>query len=248
MDLPSVALLTTAAVLGTVHTVTGPDHYIPFIAMARVREWSTLRTVLITLACGVGHVGSSVVLGALGIGIGIAVSDLQLFEGMRGNLAGWLLLAFGLVYTAWGLRRAARGHTHSHLHAHADGTVHLHRHDHEPAHLHAHAGPEAAAREADGASGGKPSITPWVLFAIFVFGPCEPLIPVLMVPAARGSFWQVAAVTLVFGACTLATMTVVVLLGLRGLTRLSFRPLERYSHALAGLALVACGLAIQLGL
>jgi len=241
MDLPSVALLSTAAALGLVHTLTGPDHYVPFIAMARVREWSTARTVAITLACGVGHVGSSVVLGALGIGIGIAVADLQLFEGMRGNLAGWLLLAFGLVYTAWGLRRAARGHVHCHVHAHADGTVHLHGHDHHREHLHAHPAGE-------GATGEKASITPWVLFAIFVFGPCEPLIPVLMVPAAQGSLWQVVAVTLVFGACTLATMTVMVLLGARGLARLSFRPFERYAHALAGLALVACGLAIQLGL
>jgi len=245
VDLPAVALLATAAVLGTVHTVTGPDHYVPFIAMARVREWSTARTVAITLACGVGHVGSSMVLGALGIGVGIAVADLQLFEGMRGNLAGWLLLAFGLVYTAWGLRRAARGQLHSHVHAHADGTVHLHGHDHHREHLHAH---PATDEPKAGATGEKASITPWVLFAIFVFGPCEPLIPVLMVPAARGSLWQVAAVTLVFGACTLATMTVVVLLGLRGLARVSLRPLERYSHALAGLALVACGLAIQLGL
>lgn len=245
VDLSFAALLATAAALGTVHTLTGPDHYVPFIAMARVREWSIPRTVAITLACGVGHVGSSVVLGMIGIGIGIAVADLQVFEGARGNLAGWLLLAFGLVYTAWGLRRAARGQAHSHLHAHADGTVHLHGHDHHREHLHAHPRSETAAGEA---TGEKASITPWVLFAIFVFGPCEPLIPVVMVPAAQGSFWHVGAVTLVFGACTLVTMTVLVLLGLRGLAQVSFRPLERYSHALAGLALVACGVAIQLGL
>jgi threonine/homoserine/homoserine lactone efflux protein len=83
---------------------------------------------------------------------------------------------------------------------------------------------------------------------IFIFGPCEPLIPVLMYPAAEGSWWGVALVALVFAAATLATMLAVVLLARQGLARIPLGGIERYSHALAGLALVACGLAIRLGL
>jgi len=230
------ALLTTAAAIGLVHTLAGPDHYVPFIAMARAREWSPSKTVAITVLCGVGHVAGSVVLGALGIALGLALGWMESVESVRGNLAGWLLLGFGLAYTAWGFWRALRNRSHSHWHGHANGTVHDHDHGHHGAHAHPH-----------GVEKGR-SVTPWVLFVIFVFGPCEALIPVLMVPAAEGAWWGVAVVTLVFGLATIATMTMMVLAGYYGLARLSVGPLERYSHALAGLALVACGLAVRFGL
>ncbi|HUP43688.1 MAG TPA: hypothetical protein VM599_10820, partial [Thermoanaerobaculia bacterium] len=158
-----------------------------------------------------------------------------------GEVAGWLLLGFGLAYAAWGLRRAHRRRPHRHWHGHGDGTVHDHEHGHLGSHAHVHDAPAAAAPAIR-------SLTPWVLFVIFVFGPCEALIPVLMVPAAAESWGQVALVTAVFAGCTLGTMTAAVLLGQRGLARLPLGPAERYSHALAGFALAACGAAIERGL
>ncbi|RPJ77999.1 MAG: hypothetical protein EHM13_15225, partial [Acidobacteria bacterium] len=96
MDNPSLGVLvSTAAFIGLVHTLAGPDHYVPFIAMAKARGWSMARTMAITFVAGLGHVGSSVVLGALGIFLGWAVGGLEWFEGLRGDLAGWLLLGFG---------------------------------------------------------------------------------------------------------------------------------------------------------
>jgi sulfite exporter TauE/SafE len=230
-------LVTTAAGIGFLHTLTGPDHYVPFVAMARIGRWSLARTVAITLACGMGHVLGSVLLGGLGIALGLAVGKLAWFEQVRGELAGWLLLGFGLAYLAWGIKRAIRNQPHSHVHAHPDGSVHAHRHTHADAHMHVHADEARAA-----------SMTPWILFAIFVFGPCEPLIPLLMFPAAKLSIWGIALVTLVFGASTLATMTGLVAAGHLGLGRVSFSRLGRFSHALAGLAIAACGAAIQFGL
>ncbi|MCJ7523916.1 MAG: hypothetical protein MUP71_01680, partial [Candidatus Aminicenantes bacterium] len=56
----------TAVALGFVHTLLGPDHYLPFIAMAKARQWSLKRTLLIAFFSGLGHVLSSVVLGFLG--------------------------------------------------------------------------------------------------------------------------------------------------------------------------------------
>ncbi len=53
----------TAASIGLLHTLLGPDHYLPFIVMSRARRWTMTRTALITLACGIGHVLSSVLLG-----------------------------------------------------------------------------------------------------------------------------------------------------------------------------------------
>ena len=232
-----VTLCVTAATIGTLHTLIGPDHYIPFIAMSRARRWSACKTSAITAVCGVGHVLSSIVIGTLGLAAGWALSGLEWFEGWRGGIAGWLLLGFGIAYMLWGVRRALRGRTHTHRHRHADGTAHSHSHNHTAEHSHVH---DAAASAV--------SITPWVLFTIFVFGPCEPLIPVLMYPAAKASGWGVLLVALVFAICTLATMQACVLAGYFGLSQLRWQRVERYSHALAGLVIAVCGAAIQLGL
>ena len=233
-------LAATAASIGLLHTLFGPDHYLPFIAMSSARKWSLRRTLGITTLCGIGHVSGSLILGAVGIGLGWAVGGLEWFEGVRGGVAAWLLLGFGLAYTAWGLRRAIRNRPHTHWHGHTDGTLHEHTHIHAQDHAHAHSAPAE--------QGVASSVTPWVLFTIFIFGPCEALIPILMYPAAEGSWWGVALVALVFGIVTVATMLAIVTIGHLGLARLPLSGLERYSHALAGLALVACGLAIQLGL
>jgi ABC-type nickel/cobalt efflux system permease component RcnA len=241
------ALSITAAGLGFVHTLLGPDHYLPFVAMSRAGGWSLTRTAVITLACGAGHVLSSVVLGLIGVALGIGVFKLQAIEAARGELAGWLLLAFGLAYFVWGVRRAIRNRPHSHVHVHGNGTVHLHEHSHVHSHTHVHAPPHVPAAAASTESNPGRRLTPWVLFLIFVFGPCEPLIPLLMYPAATNSIWGLVLVTLVFGVTTLATMTIVVLLACSGATKFTFGRFERYSHATAGLLVVVCGTAILLG-
>lgn len=246
-------LLLTAASIGFIHTLLGPDHYLPFVALSKARGWSTLRTVSVTGACGIGHVLGSVAIGAAGIAAGTAVERLIDIEAWRGDLAAWLLLGFGLAYGAWGVKRALRGGAHSHEHVHADGTRHAHAHDHR---LAPHVHPHGAPLRLDGApafvrvAAAKPRttgmITPWALFIVFVFGPCEPLIPVLMYPAAQADWTGVALVCLVFGTATLATMLGVVLLVRRGLDALGTRAhgMERWSHAIAGATLSACAAGI----
>lgn len=245
----SLTILTaTAASIGLVHTLIGPDHYVPFIALAGARKWSLPKTLGVTAACGVGHVLGSVLLGGLGILLGLALGGLEWFEGFRGEIAGWLLLGFGLAYLVWGLRQAYRNRPHTHWHGHGDGSLHEHRHTHKQEHAHVHTAVQKAPSDdrEDLAEGRR--VTPWVLFLIFIFGPCEALIPVLMYPAAEGSWWGVTLVVTVFGLTTVATMLATVTIGYLGISRLPLGRLERFSHALAGLALVACGLAIQLGL
>jgi sulfite exporter TauE/SafE len=222
----------TAAALGVTHTLLGPDHYIPFVAMAKAWRWSAARTAFWTVVCGLGHVLSSVLLGLGGLALGSAVGKLEWFESLRGDVAGWLLLAFGLAYGAWGLKRALRGGSHEHAHPHDDGALHLHSHDHRESHAHAHA---------DGAS---PDMTPWILFTVFVFGPCEPLIPLLIYPAAKHSMLGAVVVAGVFSAATILTMLAAVLALRLGAARIPLGGLERYSHALAGFALALCGGAV----
>jgi len=234
------ALIFTAATIGFIHTLFGPDHYLPFIMMSMSRRWTLLKTILVTVLCGLGHVLSSVVLGTAGIGLGIAVGRLEQVEGRRGDWAAWALVAFGLVYLVWGLRRAMRRRSHTHIHAHpdirADSQSHSHTHTHEKEHTHVH--DETA----------KANITPWALFVIFVLGPCEPLIPILMYPAAQESHIGLLVVTLVFCLVTVGTMVSVVVLGSYGVNFLPLGRIERYSHALAGGAILLCGVAIHLGL
>lgn len=221
-------LTATAAAIAFVHTVFGPDHYLPFIVLSRARGWSIFKTIWVTLLCGLAHVGSSIVVGAIGIGAGIGVSKLEGIESYRGNIAAWAFLVFGLVYTIWGIHRAILNKPHKHFHTHTDGTIHVHEHMHLNSHDHLH----------------KNSITPWILFIIFVLGPCEPLIPVLMYPAAKNSTLGIVQVSLVFSVITILTMLTLVILASYGLKMVKFGKLERYTHALAGATIFLSGLAI----
>jgi nickel/cobalt exporter len=234
---PEIAALTaTAAAIGVLHTLLGPDHYLPFVMLSRSRRWSARRTGAVTLACGLGHVLGSVAIGLVGVAAGLALTRLEWVEGVRGNLAAWALVVFGAVYLIWGVRHAWRNRPHTHWHTHADGTRHLHEHHHASAHAHVHA--ETSRRV----------LTPLALFVIFVLGPCEALIPMLMYPAAQHNYAGLALVTSVFAVATLTTMVVAVFVGLWGASALGEKlGLKRYahwSHALSGAAIGLCGAAI----
>jgi hypothetical protein len=231
-SLAVVALLT-----GGLHTLVGPDHYVPFVAMSRAGGWSVRRTLLVTWLCGLGHVAGSVLLGSVGIALGLAVHRLERVETTRGGIAGWLLIGLGLAYLAWGIVRGIRNRPHTHVHAHVDGTVHRHPHEHHGEHLHPH--PATADRGS--------RMTPWILFTVFFLGPCEPLVPLLMYPAAKSSVVGVVLVTLLFSIATLATMTVMVALLLSGATFARARMLGRFGHAVAGGLVLGCGIAVTLG-
>ncbi|MBN2175542.1 MAG: sulfite exporter TauE/SafE family protein [Bacteroidales bacterium] len=230
---PELVLLAgTAATIGFFHTLFGPDHYLPFIFMAKARKWSIYKTTWITVGCGIGHVGSSVLLGAIGFYFGIAMKKLELFEGVRGDLAAWAFVLFGMAYFIWGIYRAIVNKPHQHSHLHGDGTIHVHNHTHLDAHNHIH----------------RKNITPWILFTIFVLGPCEPLIPVLMYPAAESSTTGMVLIATLFGIVTIATMVVIVLLATYGFNFVKLGKLERFAHALAGAIVLLSGIAILLGL
>lgn len=225
-------LILTAASIAFLHTVLGPDHYLVFTALGKARGWKLAKTLRVTLLCGVGHVLGSVLLGGIGILLGAELAKLVAIEGVRGNLAGYALLAFGLVYMVWGIRKAVRSRAHSHVHRHGD-LVHAHKHDHLGDHLHVHDEPA------------KTSITPWALFIVFVLGPCEALIPLFMYPAAQSSMGLVFAVALVFGTVTLLTMLLGVAVTFLGLERLRLQAPGHYAHAVAGASIVLCGSAIS---
>ncbi|HBE40274.1 MAG TPA: hypothetical protein DDW27_03575, partial [Bacteroidales bacterium] len=156
----SIAILSVTAVsIGFFHTLFGPDHYLPFIVLSEAKKWKLGKTMMITFICGLGHVLGSVALGLVGIAAGISLNRLVDTESFRGNLAAWLFIAFGLVYMIISIRNLIRNQKHSHSHFHTGGEQHSHEHDHHKEHLHIH--------DKD-----VVKTTPWILFLIFVFGPC----------------------------------------------------------------------------
>ena len=211
----------------------GPDHYLPFIVISRARKWSLFKTLLISFFCGLGHVMSSVILGFVGIALGIAVTRLENTESFRGGVAAWLLIGFGFAYFIWGMHRAIRNKPHKHLHIHPDGKEHEHVHTHEAEHTHVHDEKK------------KAGLTPWILFTVFVFGPCEPLIPLVMYPAVKHNISGVVLVSLAFGLTTILTMLVIIAISSWGASFLRLGRLERYVHAIAGAMIFISGLSVQ---
>lgn len=114
MNEVNAAFLLAAMGVGALHTVLAPNHYLPFAIIAKVRNWSYIKTMGVTLLCGGAHIISSLALGLAGVALGVALSGLELFDGHRASVAAAMLIIFGLVYLVWGIRHAVldRGHHH----------------------------------------------------------------------------------------------------------------------------------------
>ena len=256
-------LCTTAATIGFIHTALGPDHYLPFIVMTKARRWSLSKTTWVTLACGIGHVASSLLLGLVAIMLTVSVFKIEALETFRGSVAAWLLIGFGFAYFIWGVHRALRHKPHAHLLSvnSALSNISTSSLDGNPAHERKHH--EYEAHNLDGVISSSPKsnhrstsqqhskrqeLTPWFLFLLFVLGPCEPLIPLLMYPAATSSIAGVLVVSLVFALSTMFTMLTIVLISCWGLAHIRlerFERFERFTHAIAGATICLCGLSIQ---
>ena len=199
-------LLMSAATLGVIHTLLGPDHYLPFIVLSKARNWTRTRTMWITFISGV--------------------------EANRGNVVGWMLIAFGLLYSAYGIFKYFRRGTHVHFPAFLRPKSIRHKD--------LHLADKDLKKENDAGR-----LTPWILFLIFVFGPCEVLIPMLVYPAAEHSGLGIFLVALVFGTATIGTMLVVVWLGYKGLSFIKLKGKEYRIHLFAGAVILLAGIGMQ---
>jgi ABC-type nickel/cobalt efflux system permease component RcnA len=188
---------------------------------------------------------------------GAALHEVEGWEGARGDWAGWALIIFGGLYAAWGVVRALRGKAHGHVHLHHDGQIHRHGHEHggdeghPSVHEHGHEqehGDGHGHGHGDERGRGAPtpwkSLTPWLLFLIFVLGPCEPLIPMFFASAVAGNWTDVAMVTLGYTAATLFGMHLLVTVFWFSLKRVSLGPIERWGNAMAGGVILLAGVAM----
>ncbi len=229
-----VALLFTAASIGVIHTLVGPDHYLPIAALAKSRAWALPMTLLMTVVFGLAHTAGSVLLGVLGIALGYSLDLINLIESGRGRAAGYVLAGGGLAYLIYSVRMLRREKSHAHEHTHADGTVHSHAHSHHGRHVHLH---HSAA--------GAPS---YLLLMIFILGPCEALIPVLMYPASQQNYMAVVLVVLAFVLATLLTMLILVALTYLGVTKFSEVYIQKYAGVCFGAVLGVSGVLVLSGL
>lgn len=216
-DITLPAIWLTAFLTAVLHTIMGPDHYLPFIAIGKSRGYGLRKTLLWTFVCGVGHIASALLLALVFIYFShwLSKENFAWIEENRGNVAAYALIGLGAAYLLWALRHRLK---------------HRHNADH---HL--------------PAPDGKKNISVWVLFIIFVLGPCEALLPILMASSVLGGYAVISG-TVIFSVATIATMMLAVTLGILGVNALRLNRLEAYAHEIAGGTIMACGLAIICGL
>ena len=104
----TIVIAGSAASIGFVHTILGPDHYLPLVAMAKTNGWSGPKTASYVAFCGVSHVLGTIVVGSLVFLLGMAFLNLETVQSLRSDFAGWFLLLFGAIYFAWGINWALR--------------------------------------------------------------------------------------------------------------------------------------------
>lgn len=199
------SLLLSTVMIAGLHALV-PDHWLPFVMLARAQNWSQSRLTAITFLGGLGHVASSLLIGVIGISLGIAMEKINLWESNRGNVAGLLLIGFGLLYTLWGIKNWGRKHSHELT------TAKL--------------------------------VSSWTLFALVVFGPCEPLIPIFIAGSAFG-WMHVLTLSVVFGVTTILMMLLQVHLGVRGISLIASHRFERASDVVAGAVITLTGVGIR---
>jgi len=198
-------LFLSAVTVGALHAL-APDHWIPFVALARAQHWSKWKTSYSVLLAGLGHVSSSVAIGLIGILLGITTDHVNGWENIRGDVASLLLIGFGVAYLLYGLKQIGQRHTHT--------------------------------------PGKATTISYWMLFIIIIFGPCEPLIPLLFASSAYG--WMSVVITVgIFSAATIAMMQLQVHAALWGVSAFRWHRIEHASDAVAGVVILVTGIAIR---
>jgi sulfite exporter TauE/SafE len=222
------ALSITAISISSIHTMSGPDHYLPFIVLSRSGRWSPFKTYMLTVVCGLGHILSSVILGLIAVVLGWQLNRISWFQDLRGNVSSFALLIFGLVYLFYGLWQASRNKTHKHFDTIGEA-VYVFEHKHGELVM-----PQKRIK-----------VTPLVLIAIFVMGPSEPLIPLLFFSGTHRSMPEVSVLVTVFTISTIATMLAMVVLGRYGYKFIKAETMERYSNAVGGLAITICAIGIM---
>jgi ABC-type nickel/cobalt efflux system permease component RcnA len=242
-DHSGILLIVTVAVVGVLHTIV-PDHWAPIVVLARQQGWSSVRTARAAALAGLGHVTTTLLLGALLWVVGASLAaQYAHWVSLASALA---LIAFGLWIAYGGWKEAHEGENghgqgpshfeHAHLHRHADGLEHVHWHEHHEEDWHVSAGGVATTHAHDHAVAGRTA-----LLLILGSSPMVEGIPAFLGASTKGPA-LLAIMAGAFALATIVTYAAMCVVGLRSLQRASFGPLERYGEVLSGLFVAAVGI------
>jgi nickel/cobalt transporter (NicO) family protein len=230
-DLSGWVLPSAAAAAGAMHTLI-PDHWLPFVLIARARGWDPLRVAWLSGLSALIHTGLSIGLGlsALALGLGAAERMGQTLA----RIGPGLLIAFGLLYAGWAWRKG--GHFHP-------GGRWLHRRGlaacageegpGNPEHLHYHADQELIR--------GGLSWSGVGLALIIGLNPCVLIFPLIVAAAPHGS-GAVALVVLAYSVPTVSLMVGLSTLGARLGWAVGLPGAVRHAEAASGLLIALVGL------
>ncbi len=203
-----------------------PDHWLPFVLLARAQGWSQRRLTTLVALAGLLHVAVSIVVALAAILIGtVSLRGLEARAGRTLEFpGGWFLVIFGVAYGLLAHLREGRAHRMPGGRPNApDDHVHAHGH--------------LLERWFHGALSGP------ALVAVIGISPCALLVPVLFAAASEGAAAMLAA-ALGFVACTLLTMVGVALFAHHGMRRFDLPLFARYGDLESGALIAAIGLLV----
>ena len=230
-DNPVLILFGTTGALAVVHTLMGIDHSVPFVAMARSEGWTLSHTLRVTLFCGLGHLVSSVLVGGLCVALGLTLDSMLWLDTIRGNMAAMMLIGFGLAFSIFAWRKRFLSSPKSRSAREKDQI-------NEQNSFGIYGGDQFKRVQ------GRRRVTPWMLFLIFVLGPCEPLIPLMMLSPLEYSWLVLVTVVAIFGLLTIVTMVLSVVLLYQGVDLFKNMRSFRHGDVIAGFAVAGCGVVV----
>lgn len=210
-------VIAAAAVAAAIHGLS-PDHWLPYVLLAKGRGWTTGRALQVTAVGAVSHLFTTTVLGLVIVFLGAGATER--FGRPAEIFSSLVVIGLG-AYLLWAGRYGRGGHGHGH-----DG--------------HAHEG------QAHPGQGPIHSSADLRLGAVLGARPCAESIPIFIAASTRGVFASLGAVT-AWAAVTVGAMLAVVWLSLLGLKAARLGFLERYGEAVSAWLIILIGL-IVLGL
>ncbi|PTX91248.1 hypothetical protein [Opitutus sp. ER46] len=225
--------LTTIAALGfTVaffHAAI-PTHWLPFVLVGRARRWGRGKTILVTVAAGLGHVALTSL-----IGLGIAWLGFEL-SATLGEVFHYIAAGVLAVMGGFYLWRQWRGM--GICHHHPPGSQHRpDPHCGEEHDDHTHWDEElkdshlVSQRAGDTAAVGG-------LFLMLTVSPCEAFLPVYLSGVQFG--WRgFVVLSVILALAALAGMTLFTWLALFGFDRIRIQRFERHEAGLLGILFLA---------
>lgn len=94
-DPQGAGLLFASVTIAVLHAIM-PNHWIPFVLVARARKWTPSRLMVVTLAASSLHVLSTILVGLAVSWFGMGLADW--LEGGAVSVAGLVLILIGIIY------------------------------------------------------------------------------------------------------------------------------------------------------